>query len=335
MMWLIVQHPAVRSKATGDAIKLGVYALLVVAASASLSAVVFQGGKALAEIGLNRPTNRPLEWFARWSADAAFHDFFTVVLMAVAVLMMLPLLDWLSTPCSGRGVAAGGSGAQRLRWDRRGLVWGCGGFFLCVAAGLGGGGLLLPGQSFELRETVGGGRLVAAVVAAMMAAVVFEWIFRGVVMGVLLRASSAAVALGVSAMAFAVFRQLVPAHPGEFRDLESWWLGWELLGQHAARWGDFGFLVSSVLPLVIFGCVAGYARWRTASLTLPIFLHAGWLCAGAMFEAFTETAEGLSHPMQLPTVPGYGPAFIAWASLVAAMVVVHLAVRDRTYDEID
>ena len=53
----------------------------------------------------------------------------------------------------------------------------------------------------------------------------------------------------------------------------------ELLRLLALRFADGSALLENFAPLLALGLVLAYARWRTASLWLPIGMHAGWLTA--------------------------------------------------------
>ncbi len=46
------------------------------------------------------------------------------------------------------------------------------------------------------------------------------------------------------------------------------------------------------MPLLALGAMLAYARWRTASLWLPIGLHAGWIFINGVLAAVTVA----SHP---------------------------------------
>jgi hypothetical protein len=42
-------------------------------------------------------------------------------------------------------------------------------------------------------------------------------------------------------------------------------------------------MAGGLLPWLAFGCVLGFARWRTRSLWLPLGVHAGWALGNGLF----------------------------------------------------
>ncbi len=71
--------------------------------------------------------------------------------------------------------------------------------------------------------------------------------------------------------------------PGlDVADPEAAGTGFEMLRLLAGRFADWRCVCGHFLPLLALGGVLAYARWRTASLWLPVGLHTGWLFARAM-----------------------------------------------------
>ena len=128
--------------------------------------------------------------------------------------------------------------------------------------------------------------------AALGTAVLLEVVFRGVAMGIFLRAMRPAVALGMSAAFFAIVLSVLPAGQVKIADPEAAGAGFELLRMLVVRFSDWRSILGEFAPLLALGAVLAYARWRTASLWLPIGLHAGWRFAKGMLESLSTSTAG-------------------------------------------
>jgi membrane protease YdiL (CAAX protease family) len=151
---------------------------------------------------------------------------------------------------------------------------------------------LVPAGYFIMRYPEGGMTpLVArAVLGSLALALVMEAFFRGIAMGIFLRAMWPSAALGVSAAFFALVLSVVPPPGVNVVDPDAGSAGLELLRLMAARFADWRSVCGDFAPLLALGTVLAYARWRTASLWLPVGLHAGWLSAkGILAQLSTPT----------------------------------------------
>ena len=250
------------NEAHGKLIRLAVYAVVVTLLALWISPVVFQGGKALAEVSLGRPMIRPVAWFADWAGEAGFHEFFVLTFLGFSLLLLPLLADRLGASLWLERALCFGN--RHWRVARSGAL----GFLLViVAVGLLG---LLRGME---RDAAGWARLF---VKAFALALVFEWVFRGVLFGLLEKRWRPVVVVAVSAAAFAGFRMVLPPPDFVYADPESWSLGWQMLAKLP------GSVFSGGFPLLLFagwGVLLGILRLRDESLWSPVFLHAGWLVA--------------------------------------------------------
>jgi len=278
-----------------DAVWLAGYFSGVVLIAILISPVVFQAGKALAEVSLGRPTNPPLEWLARRADVMDFGMCFVATLASVA-LALLPLLvrgmgarllperSWFST--GKRSVAV-----------RAGALGGCAALLAGLVAGWLAGG---DGKSiaFTLR----------ALAAAVVAAAAYEWMFRGV----WLRVFSPGLAVGTSVLAFAVARVMLTPPDFSYADEESWTLGFQMVRMMS---GSGDFWIGAALPAVGWGLLLAWTRVRFASLWTPLMLHAGWLVAAGWC--------------------GAGQGWIAWAALGSAAAACFIFPKKGPHDEHD
>ena len=297
-----------RIRAIGDVLKVWLLAAVVVALGAWLAPPLFNAGKALAEVAGSRPTNGAVEWLGSVCRKADFPQFFTASVLLVAALLLFPWLRWLRPRCHEIAAAAV---AKCGPWWRN-IACGCwhgGGGFLLVAgvwfALVGGwfltGNLLVPHfsggwQAFALRALAG----------SLALAALLEWFFRGVVLGVFLRAMRPAAALGMNAVFFALTLTLIAPHGVVGADPEAANSGFRLLRLVAWRWCAWQGVCGILVPLLVLGLVLAHARWRTAALWLPIGLHAGWLFVRATQACLLDAGAPFFSGKSLP--PGWIPA---------------------------
>lgn len=288
-----------RSEASSDVLKVWLYAMASVLLGAWFAPLLYNAGKALAEVSSSKLTNGPLEWLAGICRATEFPGFFETSLLFAAGLLFLPFISSLrGGRATERGIsgqlhlpegARTPSGGQRLLANPRALRQGVTGFllvtvlFLLIAGVLGSTGILAwksPGENRAM--LVLRGLAVAWALAAFQ-----EFIFRGIAMGIFLRAMRPAAALGMSALLFALVIFLLPPAGMNVPDPDAAGVGFELLRQIAGLFAEPHSLLGSFTPLLTLGVVLGYARWRTASLSLPIGLHAGWIFVNGFLGSVT------------------------------------------------
>ncbi len=311
-----------RNDSRGDVWKVWLYAAGTVLLGAWIAPWLYNAGKALAEVSSSKTTNGLLKWLADLCRAADFPDFFATGLWVAAAVLFLPWMEWLH---ARRGVALAGPGpwllrlpygarmatrGQPLRENLRGLWDCCAGFMLVAGLLLSMGVALVPAGFFTMNAPPEGMLRLAGrvLMGALPLAFLMEVLFRGVAMGIFLRAMRPAAALGMSAAFFAMMISVFPPAGLDVADPEAGGTGFELLGLIAARFADWRAMLGGFAPLLALGAVLAYARWRTASLWLPVGLHTGWLTAKAILaklsvsSAVSESAL-TGHMLQQGLVP--------------------------------
>lgn len=279
-----------RNESLGDVLKVWLYAAASVLLGAWICPLLYNAGKALAEVSESKTTNDPLQWLAKLCREADFARFFEMGILLAAVILFFPWMEWIH---ARRGAAAEAGGpwrlrlpdgarvstrGQRLEKNPRGKWHLCAGFLVAAGLLLSMGVAMVPAGFLTMKHP-GGALVETALRSLMMAfivAVVMEVFFRGIVMGIFLRAMRPAAALGMSAAFFALALSVMPAAGVHVADPEAARPGFEMLRLTGMRFAEPGALLGSFIPLLALGAVLAYARWRTASLWLPVGLHAGW-----------------------------------------------------------
>ena len=250
-----------RNEAHGDVLKVWLYAAASVWLGAWFSPLLYNAGKALAEVSQGKTINGPLEWLAGQCMGAEFSGFFMASMMLAAALLFFPWMEWLHAR-SGAALASGPWGlrlpdgarvsmrGQRLEKNPQGPWHLCAGFLLLAGLLLPMGIALVAAGWFTLRLPTDVGlalHLARSVILAFAIALVAEVLFRGVVMGVFLRAMRPAAALGMSAAFFALMASLAPPDGLHVADPEAHGVGFELLRLLALRFADGSVLLENFM----------------------------------------------------------------------------------------
>lgn len=292
-----------RGAASSDVIKVWLYAAVVVLLGAWISPMLYNLGKALAEVSATKQTNGLLESLARLCQQADFPDFFTLSLIGTAVVLFGPFVDSLR---GGKKLESGAAWRIRLPQGEKLLMKGQAlvrnpncfrhgaiGFALVVVLFALLAGFLLAMGVLQWNHGHGSSlkTLPAWLLFALGLAVIQEVLFRGIAMGIFLRAMRPAAALGLSAMLFALVHFLNPAKGLNVVDPDASGVGFELLGEIIAQFAEPSLLLGSFTPMLALGAVLAYARWQTASLSLSIGLHAGWIFINGILASMVVTTE--------------------------------------------
>jgi membrane protease YdiL (CAAX protease family) len=138
-----------------------------------------------------------------------------------------------------------------------------------------------------------GKALKQSVPPAIVVGLIEEFLFRGVLLGIFLRAMRPGPAIALLSFLFAFVHFLSPPEGVVIPDPESAGAGFVMLGKIFAQFADPVPLVSKFLVLAAVGVVLAYARYRTAALWLPVGLHAGWIFGEKIFNAVTHPVAHL------------------------------------------
>ncbi len=309
-----------RNGAAGDVLKVWCYAAGAVLLGSWMAPLVYNAGKALAEVSSTKDTNGPLEWLAEVCRAAPFPRFFEGSLVLAAVLLGLPFIEWL------RG-AKGPQTGQRLGGNPRIFPQAGAGFLAAAAAAFVVALTLQAAGVYRWNWLAPGlaGLVFRALVHALLLAAVWEILFRGVTLGIFLRAMPPVPAIALSALLFALVRFLHPVEDVRVADPDAARVGFELLRNIAGQFADPRRLAGAFLPPLALGCVLGWARWRTASLALPLGFHAGWLLATILLAKLAATPSPAGSSLWLLATNSLDRGLAPLAGILAAgILTVHL-----------
>ena len=325
-----------RVSAIGDVIKVWVWALGSLVIGLWFTPIAYNGGKALSELSVSKDFNGFVNELAAWSGAAGLEDFFKVCWPASAIILLLPMVEWLRLGNSQREkkpwsirlpyLATSYGGGQEIKPNRRGPLQAVTGFLMTFGCFVLIGYAMVKAGSFRWSADAQAWKenLIFDIGWALLVAVVIEIFFRCVVLGIFLRAMKISAAIALAAVMFAGIQFLIAGF-GEAEAFDGETLSAiHLTGILLGGGEPITRFVVVFLPWFAFGCVLGWARSRTASVWLPAGLLMGWLLADRLFEKATTV-------MEIPNkVSGYFSAgsiqtgIIPLVGVLAIGVIVHL-----------
>lgn len=217
----------------------------------------------------------PIYWLFQWLAthgwfaalaEFPFYRYFSRITQ-VSAIILLPVLIW---SLAVRSLAELGLERNPLRW--RDLGAGVLTAFVPFAVLMGG---LLYFEVYRFRGDADWVKIFRIFATAGIVACVEEFLFRGVLQGLVQRQQGRNIALWATALVFAAVHFLRPARAsaGEV----TWTSGFSQLFSFIDGLPPMPQLISGFLALLIIGLILGKATQLTQSLWLAIGLHAGWI----------------------------------------------------------
>jgi len=336
-----------------DAAKLVIYLISCFLLAALATPWLYNAGTMLGEATEERSINWVIDYIGEHARKAELPKYFKRCLLAAALLLSFPLLFALrlrrepaplrESPWSvylpSRMVAP--SGGQPLRNSKWGPLQLLTGFILAAGLLFGMGWLLISMEWFTLRDPVPWDMAwKKSVGPAITASLLEEIIFRGVFLGICLRAFRPATAIIVVSLIFsalhflqppndvAVFVQdaVVPAG-AIYIDPNSHLSGFQLLQAIGMRFQNFELVLFEFISLTAIGLILAYSRYATASLWLPIGLHMGWIFAYIFFKRIALRAPELDENLRYLIGSNLKEGLIPLATLSLTALLVMLFVR--------
>jgi len=295
-----------------DITKLGLYFVAAFVMAAVLTPWLYNAGAFMAELAQRGTANEVVDWIGNHARRADYADYFKRSLLLSGLLLLVPLLlamrmrsdppplresPW-SVYLPRRAVAA--RGGQRLRNPRSGLLQLLTGILLAGGLLFAMGFLLVTFGWFTFDEPLPWQAAVGKALGPSIAvSLVEEIIFRGILLGICLRAFRPATAIVVISLLFAGLHFLQPTGNLVPEDRGSNTAGFEMLLLIARRFQDFHLVFHEFISLTVVGLILAYARYATASLWLPIGLHSGWIFAYSFFDRVADRRPDLDPALAL------------------------------------
>ncbi|MEP6808816.1 MAG: CPBP family intramembrane glutamic endopeptidase [Chthoniobacterales bacterium] len=245
-----------------------------------------------------------LHFLARFDFETYFHR----ALLVGAVVFFWPLLRALGV----RNWRELGLNANARYLRDTGV-----GFLIAALPLLSFGLLLLALEVYTLKPSFSIPQLLERSLSALVVPFLEEPIFRGLILGVLLRSSPVWAATFGSSAIFSILHFLkAPAHSST---AVTWNSGFVSIANSFAQFNQPLLLLAGFSTLFLLGWILADARIRTRSLWLPIGLHGGWIFASAIFNKLArrqiEALPWLGQNLLIGIAP-LAVALLSWAILL-------------------
>lgn len=323
-----------------DLAKVILFFILTVVTSAIIAPWLYNAGMLLAEVGESRSLNPVLDWLAERCKSASFPSFYNSALLGCALILGGPFIMWckllhpnfppyhhpwrLRIPNPANSIQAG----QALGRNPQAKVQFVIGFLITASLTtlsmwwLKAIGWLSFEPPADYSLVIG-----YAMVSAMIIAVVHELLFRGMLMGMCLRALNPVMAIICISLAYATVLSILPSDNIQLTKPEQADAGFRMLAKiikhlFTPEKFTFGFITAFT-----FGLVLAYARYRTASLWFPVGLHFGMAFILRGLQPII-TAEKQRPPMAKLLIGTDGMSgILPLCLMLSAALLVHISIQ--------
>lgn len=246
--------------------------------AALLTPHLYEAGKTFAASAATEDYPAIMDAVAKSAEKAKPERYFSRCLL-VSALVLLPFLIRRVKRIPDRGNRAEFA-LRKQSLARRGAQLGTGLIIGVVALGSLALILHFTGASEPNGKSVSFSKILSkALVPALGAGVIEEWVFRGLLLGLWLRACSVKTAWIGSSLMFSFLHFLKPLNGIEIADPYAWHAGLEILSSILGHFTDPTFFVIEFGTLAFLGMILAYSRIRSHSLCFAIGLHAGLVFA--------------------------------------------------------
>ncbi|BDS08407.1 hypothetical protein NT6N_34470 [Oceaniferula spumae] len=323
-----------------DITKILLFLTLTAISAAIVSPFFFNVGKVIAEVVEARGSNPALLWFAHQCEISDFTRYFNYTLLICALLLAGPFIMWMrigktSKPQKNKpwllrlpGHSIAHTSGQSLSHNGRSWFHFGTGLLLASSLTLLTMWLLLYTGWFHLNHPVMWiDAIKRATVIAAVSAVLEEWVFRGILLGICLRSLRPAVAIISVTVLYACVHFLSPLHGALLSEPGQWDTGFRMLSLVGQRFMHLHEFALPFLTMLMMGGILAYARYRTASLWLPIGMHLGWVFVHSLFQEIASPSSGHVSSAEFFISADRKSGVLPLAVLVATGLLVHFFVH--------
>lgn len=269
------------------------------------------------------------EWFAasakvKFLQDMTFQRYFNRAFLLAALILIWPARIWLNiSSWSELGLRK-----NKHAWTDLAI-----GFFAAFILLLAMGQLAVLCNVYALQGEIKWKKFSSATGTAITVSLLEEWLFRGIFLGLCLRVLKPANAILYISALFSILHFLKPIEEGLEINQVGWHTGFAMLPHIFHGFVEPLLLLSGFSTLFAIGVVLALTRVKTASLWMPIGLHAGWIYGQRAFNIVYKQAKEI-EPNWLPWIFGerieIGIAPLITVILTGALVL--WVVRGRKVD---
>jgi membrane protease YdiL (CAAX protease family) len=252
-----------------DAARLLAYFVATLLLGAILAPLLFWGGKWLA-------AHHILSFLAHFDFETFFHR----ALLIAGLILLWPFLHAIRI--------------RRLQdlelkgnplWRSDILT----GFLMATLPLLCFGAILIALRVYSIRITLNGLSALNLLATVTIVPIIEETLFRGLILGILLRSGRKYLALFITSAFFAIVHFLKA--PPRTSPVVSWTSGFNSIAHSFSQFSDPLLVAAAFTTLFLIGWILADARVRTGSLWLSIGLHGGWIFGNGLFNRFARRQE--------------------------------------------
>ena len=306
---------------------------------------VYNLGKFIAEITLNKSINPLVDYLGTHARKADYARFFNRSLYLAALILLPFLLFSLGAKKATSRIRGPWSFAlpahsiapnrgQPLLTPPHPARQITGGFLMGSTFLLAAGALAILIGFFEWRDRPIAPALPGALTTAAVVAVLEEFIFRGIILGIFLRTFRPSIAIVLVAFLFGVLHFVRPPEGVIVANPESALAGFTFLELTANRLLDGHLILQQFAPLFLVGVLLGVTRYLTSSLWLPIGLHAGWVFAFTLFGDLTAPVGGHPEWMSLLIGTNLAQGLLPLGTLFVSGLIIWVVYREPDYYDV-
>jgi membrane protease YdiL (CAAX protease family) len=279
-----------------DAARLLAYLVATVLIGAVLAPLLYWAGQSLVAHGI-----------FPFLAQFEFETFFHRALLLAGLILLWPLFRCIRVrQKSDLGLV------PNPRWGRDLII----GVLLALIPLLCCGAVLIVLHVYGLRWTLSASAFLKLIGASAFVPLLEEILFRGLVLGVLLRSGRKYFAMFVTSALFSILHFLkAPEHTSP---VVTWVSGFNSITHSFDQFTDPMLVAAAFTTLFVIGWILADARCETRSLWLPAGLHAGWIFGNGIFNRMARrqilALPWLGKNLLVGIVP-LGVCLLTWALL--------------------
>ena len=323
-----------------DLTKVTLYFTLTILASAVISPWIYNAGMLLAEVGQSRALNPMLDWLANRCMGTPFASYYYNTVVITALALAGPFIMWckLSTQREKQPVKPwrvrlrkptdSSQNGQALHRNVNALLhMGVGILITCSLMAISIVLIQLNGWLSFHQSTEYGNIILKGLASAAIIALISECFFRGVLMGIFLRAMHPALAMIFISLSYAVICSLMPTGSEELANPDKADAGFRMVACMTQKLMSLETFIFSFMLLFCFGLVLSYARYRTASLWLPIGLHIGFVFSMSTLLQVTIPGPRSTQIPKLLTSADGSLGLLPFYLLIISAILIHIILQ--------
>lgn len=171
------------------------------------------------------------------------------------------------------------------------------------------------------------GAIRSGLLSAIVITLVSEWLFRGILMGIFIRAMRPAMAMVFISLFYAIIYSLLPTGNEIIANPDKADAGFRMIITIAENLLTPEKFTFSFMLLFSLGLVLAYARYRTASLWLPIGLHFGFIFPYQALQQLTESGTQHSPLSRLLIGADGRSGLLPFCLLLLSALLVHVFIQ--------